>query len=493
MGVRRKLIVVSNRGPVTFDRDADGARVIKRGGGGLVTALRSLVAMHDVTWIASAMTDEERAVASEAGDSAIDETAPDGSPYRLRLVAHEPQAYDWFYNVIANPTLWFLQHYLWNLAQAPNLDRGLHHAWDEGYVAVNAGFAEAVISELEAEPDAAVFFHDYHLYLAPRFVRTRVPDAALAHFIHIPWPQPDYWRVLPAAIRRAVHDGLLANDVVGFHTDRWRRNFLRSCFDIVGAEGSFADFYTEYDGRRIATTSHPISVDPTEFDELAVSGGVQLREAELVARRPEWLVLRVDRTDPSKNVVRGFRAFERFLSDHPELHERVTMLALLDPSRQDIPEYAEYLGAIQRTARVVNDRFQREGWTPIDLRIEDDFLASVAAYKQYDVLLVNAIFDGLNLVAKEAPLVNGRDGVLILSENTGVHEELSEWALTVNPFDIAGQADAIYAALEMPSEERARRADAMRAHIREHDLSEWIKAQLLDLDSAVAAPARARS
>ena len=484
MGARRRLIVVSNRGPVTFDRDADGHRVARRGGGGLVTALRSLVAMHDVTWIASAMTDEDRAVAVEAGGEAIDETARDGSPYRLRLVAHDPTAYDWFYNVVANPTLWFLQHYLWNLAQAPNVDRGLHHAWEEGYVAVNAGFADAVVDELEAEPGSPVFFHDYHLYLAPRFVRARVPGAALSHFVHVPWPEPDYWRVLPEAIRRALHDGLLANDVVGFHTDRWRRAFLRSCVDIVGAEGSLLDGTADYDGRLVRATNRPISVDAAEFDELAASDAVRGLEAELVASRPERLILRVDRTDPSKNVVRGFRAFERFLTDHPEYHRRVGMLALLDPSRQDIPEYAEYLGAIQRTARVVNDRFQGEGWTPIDLRIADDFLGSVAAYKQYDVLLVNAIFDGLNLVAKEAPLVNERDGVLILSENAGAHEELSDWAVTVNPFDIAGQADAIHAALEMPIEERAARNRALRAHIREHDLAEWVEGQLADLDAA---------
>ena len=150
MGARRRLVVVSNRGPVTFDRDADGQRVARRGGGGLVTALRSLVAMHDVTWVASAMTDEDRAVAEEASGEAIAETARDGSPYQLRLVSHDRTAYDWFYNVVANPTLWFLQHYLWNLAQAPNVDRGLHHAWEEGYVAVNAGFADAVVAELEA-------------------------------------------------------------------------------------------------------------------------------------------------------------------------------------------------------------------------------------------------------------------------------------------------------------------------------------------------------
>ena len=168
------------------------------------------------------------------------------------------------------------------------------------------------------------------------------------------------------------------------------------------------------------------------------------------------------------------------------MHERVTMLALLDPSRQDIPEYAEYLGAVQRTARVVNDRFQRDGWTPIDLQIGDNFPQAVAAYKQFDALLVNAIFDGLNLVAKEAPLVNERDGVLILSENAGAHEELGEWALSVNPFDIAGQAEAIHTALELPAPERRARIEAIRAHVREHDLGAWISAQLADLDRGAA-------
>jgi trehalose 6-phosphate synthase len=491
---RRKLIVVSNRPPVAFRREEGGNRVARRGGGGLVTALRSLVALHDVTWVASAMTDEDRAVAEEAGGEAIDEIARDGSPYRLRLVAHDEAAYDWFYNVVSNPTLWFLQHYLWDLAQSPNLDRGLHLAWEEGYVAVNESFADAVVAELEVQPEAMVCFHDYHLYLAPRFVRTRRPEAALSHFVHIPWPEPDYWRVLPEAIRVALHDGLLANDVVGFHTERWKRNFLRSCADMVGAECNFLDGTAEYDGgRRVSAAAHPLSVDPAEFDELASSPQVLELERQLETRRPERLVLRVDRTDPSKNVVRGFRAFERLLEDHPELHGTVGMLALLDPTRQDIPEYAEYLGAIQRTARAVNDHFQTEGWTPIELRIEDNFLEAVAAYKQYDVLLVNAIFDGLNLVAKEAPLINERDGVLVLSENAGAHEELAEWALTVNPFDIAGQADALLAALEMPRDERRERLDGLRAHVREHDLAEWVEAQLADLDRARAAHAGAGS
>jgi trehalose 6-phosphate synthase len=482
---RRRLIVVSNRGPVSFTR-VNGERVARRGGGGLVTGLRSLVEHHDVTWIASAMTEEDRVVAAESGGAAVEERSREGSPFRLRLVAHDEAAYDWFYNVVANPMLWFLQHYLWHLAYEPSIDIALRNAWDQGYVRVNEGFAEAVLEELEAQPDAAVFFHDYHLYLAPRIVRREVPDALLAQFVHVPWPQPDYWHVLPDRIRRAVHEGVLANDVVGFHTRRWGLNFMRAASDLADAAADFADGVVAHDGRRTLVTVHPISVDPAEFDELAASEAVLAAERELVGRRPERLVLRVDRTDPSKNIVRGFRAFELYLEAHPEMHRHVTMLALLDPSRQDIPEYAEYLGAIQREARRVNDRFQQNGWLPVELVIEDDFAASVAAYKQFDALFVNAIFDGMNLVAKEAPLVNERDGVLILSENAGAHAELGDWALTVNPFDVAGQAQAIHQALTMPQDERHRRLEAIRAQVRTHDVAEWIGAQLADLDRCAA-------
>jgi trehalose 6-phosphate synthase len=490
MAARRKLIVVSNRGPASFTRNEEGNRVAKRGGGGLVTALRSLVAHHDVTWIASAMTDEDRAVAVESGGKAIEEVARDGSPYRLRLVAHDPAAYDWYYNVVANPTLWFLQHYLWALAYAPDIDPSLHHAWDDGYVPVNRAFAEAALTELEAQPDASVFFHDYHLYLAPRFVRDVRPDVSLGHFVHIPWPEPNLWRVLPERIREAIHDGLLANDVVGFHANRWRRSFLRSARDLLEADCDFESSVCSHREGRTFVAARPISVDPSEFEELAESAPVLRLEEELESKRPETVILRVDRTDPSKNVVRGFRAFEAYLEAHAEMHGHVVMLALLDPSRQDIPEYAEYLGAIQRAARAVNDRFQREGWTPVDLRIEDNFPFTVAAYKQYDVLLVNAIYDGLNLVAKEGPLVNERDGVLILSENAGAHEELGPWALSVNPFDIEEQARAIDVAIGMGRDERRARLEGIRDHVRAHDVGAWLETQLEDLDQWSAKAAR---
>ena len=486
MAERRKLIVVSNRGPVSFGCAPNGERVARRGGGGLVTALRSLVAHHDVTWIASAMTEEDRVVATESEHEPVAETARDGSAYRLRLIAHDDQAYDWFYNVVANPMLWFLQHYMWGLTESPDIDLGLHNAWFGGYLPVNESFAEAVVAELDRQPGAAVFFHDYHLYLAPKLVRDRRPDALTTHFMHLPWAQSDYWHVLPRHLRESVHEGLLANDVVGFHTQRWSRNFLRACEEILGADVDVAEGVVTHGDRTTLVTAHPISVDPEEFDDLSGDARVLEEEKAIRRRRPEHLVLRVDRTDPSKNVVRGFRAFGIYLDQHPEMHGRVTMLALLDPSRQDIPEYTEYLGAIQRESRAVNDRFQFEGWLPIDLQIADNFAQSVAAYKQYDVLLVNSVFDGMNLVSKEAPLVNERDGVLVLSENAGSHEELGEWALTINAFDVYGQAQAIDRALTMEAGERRRRAEAIAAHVRAHDLQAWLDAQLADLDRVSA-------
>jgi len=441
---------------VTYGRDENGERTESRGGGGLATALRGLVEQLDTTWIANAMTDEDRAVAA-------------GSQTGTVLIAQDPRAYELFYTVAANPTLWFVQHMLWNLALTPDFD---HDAWRSGYVPVNERMAEAVLAELERTPDAAVFFQDYHLYLAPGMVRRARPHALMSHFVHVPWPESDAWTVLPHNERRDVFAGLLANDIVGFHTERWRRNFLRGCIDALGAEVD--GNRVSHDGRTTLVTAHPIGIDTAEFDELANDEQVIAREREIIESRPERLVLRVDRTDPSKNVVRGLRAFGLMLERHPELRDRVRMLALLDPSRQDIPEYVDYVAAVEREARALGDT--------VDLRIGDDFARSVAAYKQFDVLLVNAVFDGLNLVSKEAPYVNTRDGVLVLSENVGSHDELGEWALSVNPFDVSAQADALFEALTMDVTERRRRLQALRAHVREHDVAEWGAAQLADLD-----------
>src|SRR5436853_325154 len=177
---------------------------------------------------------------------------------------------------------------------------------------------------------------------------------------------------------------------------------------------------------------------------------------DLVRRAP--LTLRVDRADLSKNVLRGFSAFDLFLEQHPEFTERVTFIAQLMPSRTDVPQYAEYLERIEALVAVVNHRHGTPDWMPIQLKLRDDIDEAMAAYKHYDVLLVNAMFDGMNLVAKEGPIVNEREGVSILSENTGAHEELGEDALSVNPFDIQELADSIFAALAMDPAERRRTA-----------------------------------
>jgi trehalose 6-phosphate synthase len=468
---RRRLIVVSNRGPVGYDRDDTGSRVARRGAGGLVTALRPLVSRHDVTWIASAMTDEERALA-EAGT--IDETAADGSPFRLRFVAHDPRAYELFYNVVANPVLWFVQHGLWTLKHDPEAD--LTTPWRDGYAVVNDAFAAAVAHELRAAPGAVVFFQDYHLYLAPRRVREFVPEALLAHFVHIPWPPATDWDVLPPGIRRELHEGLLANDVVGFHTERWRRAFLASCDAVLGPDSAAGTL----------AIAAPISVDVEEFEGLARSPLVLEREQEVMAERPERLVVRVDRADPAKNAVRGFRAFERLLGRRPDLHGRVEMLALLDPSRERIPEYRQYRAEIEAVADEVGRHFARDGWRPLQLDVGDDFPRSVAAYKQFDVLLVNSIRDGMNLVAKEGPLVNGRSGVVVLSRETGAFEELRSWVIPVDPLDVDEQAAALERALELTEEDRVHRIEAIRSWVRGHDLDAWSDAILAAIEQAAS-------
>jgi trehalose 6-phosphate synthase len=279
--------------------------------------------------------------------------------------------------------------------------------------------------------------------------------------------------VLPPHARAAIHDGLLANDVVGVHTERWRRNLCASAADVVRAERD-AEGRLAHRGHTTTVTSRPISVDCAEFDALAESRAVLDAERLVEATRPERLVVRVDRVDPSKNIVRGFTAFGLMLELHPEWRGRVSMLALLNPSREDVPEYAAYRESIEVEIAAVNGRHGNAAYRPIDVRIGDDFPLSVAAYKQYDVLLVNAVFDGLNLVAKEGPLVNRRDGVLVLSENAGAFDELGDWAVGVSPFDVLGQAEALHAALTMEDGERARRARALADHVRDHDLDWWI-------------------
>jgi trehalose 6-phosphate synthase len=481
----RPLILVSNRGPVEYT-----ASDVKRGSGGLVTALTGLASHRDAIWVASAMSEHDIEKSEEAGGRPFTVQAPQGGEYRVRFVASDPEAYDRFYNVFANPMLWFIQHYLWDLSNAPDIRRQEVEAFEFGYNVVNDDLARAVVEEIDGLPEPVVMVHDYHLYTLPALVRHARPDAFLHHFVHIPWTQSDAWRVLPGPIRDEIFNGLLANDIVGFHTRSYRRNFLQCCRDLMGYEVDFGEGIVWADGREVWVRAYPLPIDYAATLRVAERDRVAEFEAELLHRRRDHLILRVDRADLSKNVLRGFTAFDIFLEQHPEFAERVTFVAQLMPSRTDVPEYAEYLERIEALVAVVNHRHGTPDWMPIQLKLRDDLEEAVAAYKHYDVLLVNAMFDGMNLVAKEGPLVNERNGVSILSENTGAHEELGEFALSVNPFDVQELADSIHAALTMEADERERRARGLKQIVTRRDPGDWIDEQLADIRAKAAGRVR---
>ncbi len=473
------LVLVSNRGPVTFDADGQ----TQRGSGGVVTALTGLATHREAIWIASAMSDYDAKASREHDGQAFPVRSPTGeTDFRVRLVVSDPDAYDRFYNVVANPMLWFIQHYLWDLSNAPDIRREEIEAFEFGYNAVNEDLAEAVIDELRGAEQPVVMIHDYHLYTLPGLIRRARPDAFLHHFIHIPWTQSDAWRVLPTRIREEIFTGLLANDIIGFHTRSYRRNFLQCCRDLMGLEIDFErGIVLAPDGREVWVRAYPLPIDHEATRRVSQRARVGQFEQELLRRRRDFLILRVDRADLSKNVLRGFSAFDLFLEQHPEFSERVTFVAQLMPSRTDVPQYAEYLEAIEALVAVVNHRHGTPDWMPIQLKLRDDLEEAMAAYKHYDVLLVNAMFDGMNLVAKEGPIVNEREGVSILSENTGAHEELGEYALSVNPFDIQELADSIHAALTMAPAEKRRRADGLVEIVTSRDPGDWIDEQLADI------------
>jgi trehalose 6-phosphate synthase len=488
------VIVLSHRAPVAF-RDEAGRRRARRGAGGLVTALVGLAGqLHDTVWVCAASTEEDVAVAREHKGSAIHVTMT-GEPkvtdpgtagaLQIRIVEVDRAAHEDFYGVISNPMLWFVQHGLYDLAHSPNIGQRERDAFEHGYVSVNETFADAVSHEVEERGGRAlVMLHDYHFYLVADLVRQRCPDVVLSHFVHIPWPGPDAWRILPPDIRERLLFGLLGNDVVAFHTERFARNFLLCAQELLGLSINLDKMTVQVGKRTVTARTYPISIDVDALVETAGSKAVRNRLDDL----EQWLVaadarliVRVDRTDPSKNIVRGFLAFEKLLDDHPELVGKIRFLAFLQPSRLDVPEYAEYIGQIGSVVARVNARYTRHGEAPIDLRLHEDFPTAVAAYAICDVVLVNSIADGMNLVAKEAVSVSRRDAVLALSENTGAHEELGAFAVTLYPFDIQQQADGLYEALTMPKTRRRELREAAADIVRANDVGKWLAFQLADL------------
>jgi len=456
---------------------------MRRGGGGLVTALTGLATYRDVTWVASTMSSGDAIESARHGGKAFPVSLADTNrEYRVRLVESEPLAYHRFYSIVANPMLWFIQHYLWDLSNAPDIRTEEVEAFDFGYRTVNRDLADAVLEEIAETENPVVMVHDYHLYTLPAEIRKARPDAFLHHFVHIPWTQSDAWRVLPERIRRELFDGILSNDIIGVHTEAYRRNFLQCCRDLFDLEVDFErSTVRARDGRIVWVRSYPLPIDAATTRAVAERDRTKEFESDLIRRRREHLILRVDRADLSKNVLRGFTAFDVFLEQHPEFREKVSFIAQLMPSRTDVPEYREYLDRIEALVAVVNQRHGTPDWMPIQLKLRDDLDEAVAAFRNYDVLLVNAMFDGMNLVAKEGPLLNQRNGVSILSENTGAHEELGEFSLSVNPFDIQELAGAIHTALTMDPAERLRRHQGLLEIVTARDPGDWIDEQLADI------------
>lgn len=476
-------IVVANRAPLTLE-PADAYRNtperLVRGAGGLVTALSSLAASTSALWVAVARDDPDRILAARGDPAEL--VTDDGTSYRVAFVQPRPDSYELYYNTISNPLLWFIQHYLWDLAREPIVDTATRHAWQEGYVRVNQLVADRVVAEAKASSQPPlVFVQDYQLYCVPGMVRAQLPDVRIQHFVHIPWPTPMSWTVLPKQIRDAIVQGLLGADLVGFQTRRDVRNFLLTCEENLGLTVDFRERTVFFEGRVVWVRNYPISVDVGGLLQQAEGEDVRIEEERLLTWRPEKLILRVDRTDLSKNIVRGFLAYERMLEDHHELHGAVQFWAYLQPSRQDIDDYRAYLGSVLSVAAGINRKFSGGGWTPIRVEIDDVMARALAGYRQFDVLLVNPIYDGMNLVAKEGVLCNRRDGVMVLSENAGSHEELGDFALTVNPFDIDETAEALYLGLMMDAPQKRARADRICETVRSADINRWIALQLQDL------------
>ncbi|MGZ8629521.1 MAG: alpha,alpha-trehalose-phosphate synthase (UDP-forming) [Actinomycetota bacterium] len=480
--IESPVVVASNRGPVSFDRDDRGRLTPRRGTGGLVTALSGVFYRDDTAWVSAAMSDGDRAVALKGRNVEA------GSNQRMRYVVIPPDRYDGYYNEISNRILWMMHHNLWDIPRAPMFDDGTQEAWHD-FVEANRSFAHALADESEHDPVYLV--QDYHLCLVPAMLRELVPDAKIVHFSHTPFTGATYLRVLPETMRTAILRGLAGADVLGFQAKQWAENYLlsaRSLPELRVLRGG----RLELDGRTAAVRAFPVAVSAEPLRETANRPEADEVRAKLRAWAGECrIMLRVDRLEPSKNILRGFLAYELFLRRNPSWVGQVRFLCLLSPSREDVPEYQNYGEECLAEADRINAEFSTRRWQPIEVRVQEDYAFAVAAYDMYDVLLVNPTYDGMNLVAMEGPLVNRRDGVLVLSRNAGAYSRLGRQALGVNPFDLAETAEAIRGSLEMPDEERARRARGMSRTVQAHTPPTWLASQLEAVDQ-VRPPGRRR-
>lgn len=493
MGIKaeRRILNANIRGPVSFTKTDDGRLQAHRGGGGVVSALSSAMGTGETLWICAALNDADRAQARKTADGRL---GLDGSPggAEVRMLDIPAATFTLAHNAVANSTLWFVHHMLYDSPNLPRFGLKFEREW-QAYRAYNRAFAEALADEAgplsgdgpSARGRVRAVVHDYHLSLVPRMLADLRPDIRIAHFSHTPWAPPDYYRILPRPVGREVLEGVLGADHAGFHCQRWADAFLECCRVILGADVDTGRQQVSHQGHLTSIGVHPLGVDADELRRRASEPDVQAK-VEMLARGANGrkLIVRVDRTELSKNIIRGLEAYRELLVTHPEWRGQVTHLVLAYPSRQDIPAYRTYMSTVTRMAREISREFGTEDWQPLVLEVKNDYPLALAMYRLADVLLVNPIRDGMNLVAKEAAVLSDSGCALVLSEEAGAAAELGADALLVNPYDVSETAKALHEALIMTDAERKRRTASLARAAAAHPPARWFADQLAALGPA---------
>jgi trehalose 6-phosphate synthase len=478
-----RLIIATNRGPVEYYLSQQQTLKQRRGSGGVVTALVGAAKNIDVTWVAMAMTEGDRIAIKDLQQEGVMRSPLREQNMLLRYVAIPKNAYRKHYERVSNQLLWFVQHYMFD--SNGEEQSKIQDAWSYGYEIANRAIADAVTAEIErGEGTPVVMLHDYHLYLAPAMIREQHSTIIMQQFIHIPWPDIRCWQLLPGNISQAIFNGLVGNDIIGFQTERDAHNFMEGARTIL--EGSVVDFESgEIWWKRHCTQvrAYPISISVTDEKRQAQSLAGRRAVERLKPLLEKQTIIRVDRIEPTKNILRGFQAYALMLEQHPELHEAVNFLAFLVPSRQTLAKYKRLGSDIEKLVNDINARFGTKDWKPITAFYENDRVQALAAMRSYDVLLVNPIIDGMNLVAKEGPVVNRQNGVLVLSRTAGAFQQLGKAAIPVTPTDVTETANALYQALTMQREERRNLASQARQAVEDHDLNEWLQRQFSDINA----------
>jgi trehalose 6-phosphate synthase len=486
------LVVASNRGPISVTERDDGDNAIGRGGGGLVSGmLAALTGREDVLWVCAALNEAERALAESAAGQRVSGPGSDTDllgGVGVRMLPIDARTFRLAYNGIANSALWYLAHMLFDTSRSPLFDSSWRAQWS-AYRRYNLAFAEAL--DHESGEGATVMIQDYHLNLAPAQLRARRRDLKIAHFTHTPWAPPEYFAIMPDDVGAEILDGLLGADLLGFHTARWAGAFLDCCAEILRApvtrEDDGGGTVQAGDGRLVRVRVFPLGVDVEFLRDRVYQRDAQAKMRALRKHVGDRAVItRVDRTELSKNILRGLMAYREFLRANPAWHNRVVHLVFAYPSRSELPDYRAYTAEISRLADEIDDEFATDQWQPLRLELVEDLPASLSAMRIADVMLVNPIRDGMNLVIKEACVLSENNAVAILSRQAGAAEELGSDAVMINPYDVVGTAAAIRIALEMPEVERELRAGRLRNTSRGASPQVWFASQIAAVSELAA-------